>query len=196
MKLPKSWSEVTIRQVILTSDIESDEEMNDIEKMAMTLSIMGNIPITEVNQMPLIKTREAMGKMEFLKEQPSNKFINDFEIDGDKYYINPDIAKITNEQFQAFDFFTKEQSEVTKNLHNIMAIICLKKDEPYTMTTAHNRAKLFYDKMTFDVVAPVSFFFSQLLIQSQEHILHSLESRIDKTILENQKLIKELQAEV
>lgn len=196
MKIPKGWNEVTIRQIILTSDIDSDEEMNDIEKMAMTVSVMCDVPLIEINTMPLNKVREMMGKMAFLKEQPKNDFINDFTINGVKYFVNPDISQITAEQFQAFEYFTKDKTLITQNLHNLMAIICLKEGEKYLMSNAPERAKLFYDHMTFDVVAPVSTFFFQLLTQSLSSIRSSLESKIDKMIVENKKLIKELEAEV
>jgi len=196
MKIPKGWNEVTIRQIILASDIDKDEEMNDIEKMAMTVSVMCDVPLIEINTMPLNKVRHIMGEMSFLKEQPSNKFVNDFTIDGVKYIVNPDISQITAEQFQAFEYFTKDKDLITHNLHNLMAIICLKEGDKYVMSSAPERANLFYDKMTFDVVAPVSFFFFRLLTLSLKDIQHSLESKIDKMTAENLKLIKELQAEV
>jgi hypothetical protein len=196
MKIPKGWNEVTIRQIILASDIDTDEEMNDIEKMAMTVSAMCDVPLIEINTMPLNKVREIMGKMAFLKEQPKTDFVNDFTIDNIKYIVNPGISQITGEQFQAFEYFTKDKDLITHNLHNLMAIICLKEGDKYVMSSAPERAQLFYERMTFDVVAPVSFFFFQLLTLSLKDIRHSLELKIDKTIAENQKLIKELEAEV
>ena len=196
MKIPKGWNEVTIRQAVLISDIDIDTEMNEIEKMAMTVSVLTGMDLKEVNTMPLMKVREIRSKMGFLGEQPSNKFINEFTIDGVKYFINPDITQITNEQFQAFEYFTKDKDMITHNLHNLMAIVCLPEGEKYTMTNAPVRANLFYDKMTFDVVAPVSYFFFQLLIQSYKNIHRSLESKVDNMIVENQKLIQEISSEV
>jgi len=196
MKVPKGWNEVTIKQVIDSYDIDTDEQMNDIEKMAMTVSVMTNTPLIEINQMPLVKTREIMGKMAFLKEPPSNKFINDFTINGKKYIVNPDITQITNEQFQSFEYFTKDKESITSNLHNLMAIVCLEEGKKYVMTEAPARAELFLNNMTMDVVAPVSHFFFRLLTESYEHIRHSLELKIDKATMEAQKMIEELSAEV
>lgn len=196
MKIPKSWSEVTIKQVVNSYDIEKDTEMNEIEKMAMTVSIMTNTPMTEVDKMPLIKTREIYSQLSFLNEQPSTKFVNNFFCNGKTYFINPDVTRITNEQFQAFEYFTKDKEATTRNIHNLMAIICLEEGEQYSMATAPAKAQLLYENMTFDIVAPVSHFFFQLLKLSSENILRSLESKIDKMTEENQKLIKELEAQV
>lgn len=178
------------------ADVSNDTELNEIEKMAMIVSILTGLELTEINTMPLIKTRELMAKMTFINEQPSNKFVNDFTIDGVKYFVNPDITQITKEQFEAFDFFTKDKTAITKNLHNLMSIVCLKEGEKYIMANAPAKAQLFYDKMTFDIVAPVSHFFFQLLSESYKHIRHSLELQIDKAIVKNQKLIEELSQEV
>lgn len=196
MKIPKSWAEVTIKQVINSSDISNDTEMNDIEKMAMMVSVMTNTPIIEVNKFTLTKTREIMAQMGFLNEQPSDKFVNEVVIQGKKYIVNPDITKITNEQFQAFEFFTRDKEAISSNLHNLMAIICLEEGQQYSMDTAPTRAELFYNHMTFDVVAPVSTFFFRLLTESSRNILHSLELKIDKSVMEAKTLIQELSTEV
>lgn len=196
MREPKAWSDITVKQLILSSDIEQDTDMDYIEKMAMTVSIMYEIPLIEVNKMLLKDVRNLNAKLEFMNTPPSNQFVNDFEIDGVKYIVNPDITALTFEQFQAFDYFTKDKTMIVKNTHNLMAIICLPEGEQYDMSKAGERAMLFYNRLTLDVVTPVSSFFLNLYEQLQVSILHSLESKIDKSQREMNRLIQELREEV
>jgi hypothetical protein len=192
MRMPNGWNEVTIKKLIESSDISSDTEMNDIEKMAYMVSVMGDIPILEVEQLPLKKTKELFAELNWMNTPPSDKFINEFTIDGITYKINPAIQSLTFAQFQAFDHFTKDKEMVSKNIHNLMAIVCMPDVIKYDMISASDRATIFYDKMTVDIVHPVSAFFFGLLNQSLKNIQHSLELKIDKA----QKMVNKQIAEI
>ena len=61
-----------------------------------------------------------------------------------------------------------------------MAVICLPKGEKYSSETFEDRANIFKDKLTMDIVFPLSVFFYKVLNDSLPNIVNSLNEEVMK----------------
>lgn len=118
---PKSWNEVTLKQL---QDIEANEE-RDIRTI---ISVLTNHSIDEVNELPLAFLEDITNEMGFIFEEPKyGEATNKITINGEEYIINTQNELKTGE-YIAVDTVLKDDK---RNYAAILAILCRKKNEPY-----------------------------------------------------------------
>jgi hypothetical protein len=122
--------------------------------------------------------------LDFVKEQEAleipditsfpDAWVTEFEVKGEKYFVNQYITDWNTEQFISMSSLTKEKEAIVDNLHLILATLCYKdKDEDVQMTEFNRRAELFRDHLDVDVAYPIGFFFALLLVKLSETIQSS-----------------------
>jgi hypothetical protein len=125
---------------------------------------------------------------DFLKEQESvtipdistfpDAWVTEFEVKGEKFFVNQYLTDWNTEQFISMSSLTKEKEAIVDNLHLILATMCYKeKDEDVQMTEFNRRAELFQLNLDVDVAYPIGFFFALLLVKLSEGIQSSLTKK-------------------
>jgi hypothetical protein len=149
---------------------------NEIRTAYNVLSVLTGKPISEYKRMKWT---------DFLKEQESvtipdistfpDAWVTEFEVKGEKFFVNQYLTDWNTEQFISMSSLTKEKEAIVDNLHLILATMCYKeKDEDVQMTEFNRRAQMFQYHLDVDVAYPIGFFFALLLVKLSEGIQSSL----------------------
>lgn len=144
---------------------------NEIRTAYNVLSVLTGKPISEYKRMKWT---------DFLKEQESvtipdissfpDAWVTEFEVKGEKFFVNQYLTDWNTEQFISMSSLTKEKEAIVDNLHLILATMCYnEKDEDVQMTEFNRRAELFQYHLDVDVAYPIGFFFALLLVKLSEH---------------------------
>jgi hypothetical protein len=152
---------------------------NEIRTAYNVLSVLTGKPISEYKRMKWT---------DFLKEQESvtipdistfpDAWVTEFEVKGEKFFVNQYLTDWNTEQFISMSSLTKEKEAIVDNLHLILATMCYKeKDEDVQMTEFNRRAELFQYNLDVDVAYPIGFFFALLLVKLSEGIQSSLTKK-------------------
>jgi len=148
---------------------------NEIRTAYNVLSVLTGKPISEYKRMKWT---------DFLKEQESvtipdistfpDAWVTEFEVKGEKFFVNQYLTDWNTEQFISMSSLTKEKEAIVDNLHLILATMCYKeKDEDVQMTEFNRRAELFQLNLDVDTAYPIGFFFALLLVKLSEGIQSS-----------------------
>jgi hypothetical protein len=148
---------------------------NEIRTAYNVMSVLTGKPISEYKRMKWT---------DFLKEQEGvtipdissfpDAWVTEFEVKGEKFFVNQYLTDWNTEQFISMSSLTKEKEAIVDNLHLILATLCYKeKDEDVQMTEFNRRAELFREHLDVDVAYPIGFFFALLLLSLSQAIQSS-----------------------
>ena len=148
---------------------------NEIRTAYNVMSVLTGKPISEYRRMKWV---------DFLKEQEGvtipdissfpDAWVTEFEVKGERFFVNQYLTDWNTEQFISMSSLTKEKEAIVDNLHLILATLCYKeKDEDVEMTEFNRRAELFRENLDVDVAYPIGFFFALLLLSLSEAIQSS-----------------------
>ena len=148
---------------------------NEIRTAYNVMSVLTGKPISEYKRMKWT---------DFLKEQEGvtipdistfpDAWVTDFEVQGEKFFVNQYLTDWNTEQFISMSSLTKEKEAIVDNLHLILATLCYKeKDEDISMTEFNRRAELFREHLDVDTAYPIGFFFALLLLSLSQAIQSS-----------------------
>ena len=157
---------------------------NEIRTAYNVLSVLTGKPISEYKRMKWT---------DFLKEQEGvtipdissfpDEWVTEFEVKGERFFVNQYVTDWNTEQFISMSSLTKEKEAIVDNLHLILATMCYKeKDEDVQMTEFNRRADLFREHLDVDIAYPIGFFFALLLLKLSQTIpSYSTKKRKPKT---------------
>lgn len=182
MKIPKSWSEVSISQY---QEIRRLNKEDEIDYLINSISVLCKADIPEVEALTLMRLREINTEMAFLLKMPE-KFVNQFKIGNEVYMVDPSIDHVSAGQY--IDLNKYIQEGVEENLHKIMTCFCF----PTTKRFMKRRRKRYGDGYdlnelaehfqygaTMDVVYPLTVFFCTLINDSmpgiQDYLIQELK---------------------
>jgi hypothetical protein len=145
---------------------------NEIRTAYNVMSVLTGKPISEYKRMKWT---------DFLKEQEGvtipdissfpDAWVTEFEVKGERFFVNQYLTDWNTEQFISMSSLTKEKEAIVDNLHLILATLCYKeKDEDVEMTEFNRRADLFREHLDVDIAYPIGFFFALLLLSLSQAI--------------------------
>lgn len=199
---PEKWEELILGKYQDAMSIASD--MDEIGKTIELLSIISNIPKEELGDLPYTKYKVLNNIIANLLNlrQTEPKFI--IEIDGIKYGMMHKISELTTAEFLDLDALVNDVENTIGNLHMIMAIlyrpiISRKNNEKklkyeidkYNTKTLEERAELFKEKLTCDIVFS-ALLFSHALDQS---CIDHMKVYSEQVLLEEKEELKKLKME-
>lgn len=117
------WDKLTVRQFqdIIAAQAATKDSTDLSVKI---LSILHGITETEVDSWSIKKFNEECKKMVFLSESDiPGRAVSTFKHKGRKYHINYRIEANSYGQYNELMMFSKDSSEIMKNLDRIMASI-------------------------------------------------------------------------
>lgn len=179
MRIPESWDEISISRWRELKSIQSD---NEATKLINQISILTDVDVEEIRQMPIKSFRDISDKViSFLSKPISNEVKTRFELNGKRYGIIPDMNFISTGEFVDMENFAKDS---TSNIHLICAtiwrpIVSETEDEwtiaPHTSTGFQKRADLFLNELPITMVWGGLVFFSSFVTEFLKITLDYLE---------------------
>jgi len=160
MKLPKSWSDITVRDFIEIQKIaENNTYANNAERLiAITAYFTGaldKVPLHELN------TLEFLAHPELMPAHIQQKFFFKNKL----YRLNLNMSKLSAGQYIDLTTFTKKPEEIIPNTAKIMAVLCLPcnwlgRRKKYNGEEMLYRTELFME-LPITMVYPVTVFFAR-----------------------------------
>ena len=187
-KLPTNFSELYIKDYEQIIDIYNDTKMDNLEKMVYTINILTGIDIDTIYTIDLEQIKFMNNSLQFIfKNDQGQGLIEIFEIDGIVYGFDNELNMMSLSQYIDLDTFSNKET-INENLHMLMAILyrpivksnhkkfsyisyikhLIKKDKlyyrinEYDINSVKERAEIFKEKMTMDIVLSSVLFFSIL----------------------------------
>lgn len=122
----KNWNNITVEEYQLIYGIINDAKMIDFEKEVKLISIVNEIPESELDAMPIDSFKQLKPSLDFLHngkiEGKLKPYIN---VGKDKYKISLDAFRLTYGQYVDVTTFLAAENAVVENLHLIMASLAL-----------------------------------------------------------------------
>lgn len=154
MKIPKSWSDITVGQYIksLPSNFNSANELdNNIERIAI---LCRSTPEYIKDTMSIIEIEELIKSLSFLTTLPKSEFSPRFKVKGRRFRVDPNIrnhnAREYTSAMKLMEGMEKDAETVEKNLHLLISNV----SREYKRNILGRRI----DKKDYDVVKQADWF--------------------------------------
>ena len=171
-----NWNKLPIKTFIEINAI-TQNRLDGFDADYHLVKALSGLSEDELNAMPIPDFKVMLKKASFLSMTNFGKPVDRFKIDGVEYKINWRIEQKTAGQYIDLTHYCKKPFD---NMHYIMAVLTF--FEKYDAKEVEQRAELFYNKLTMDVVYPICLFFSKVLSNSIEAIQDSLNETIRKQL--------------
>ena len=155
-------------------------EGNEIREAYNVLSVLTGVSVEVYKAMKYKDFQKECEKIAWLSDAPlPDKYVNDFECQGEKFTIVQHATDWTTEQFISMSTLTKSKEQIVNNIHLILATLTKGCD---TMTEHNRRSELFQKHLSIDIAYPTAFFFAQFLAtlsttsQFSSHVKKKLNS--------------------
>jgi hypothetical protein len=189
MRIPKSWSEISIGQFQELAQIQSEDQ---IATIAERVAVLTDTDPDYVRNLPLKQFYDISNDLDFVKEKIPTDWKPTFEWNGQKYGFIPDLTFVSTGEWLDAEAF---KQDVTGNLHNYAALlwrpIVSEEGEEYQIkehTTAgfSTRAKLFKE-LPITYIQGGLVFFLTFSAQCLETMKVSLAKEMQKTQTQKKK---------
>jgi len=172
-----NWSDIKLSQYQKIVEIANTDLPNFNKEMELVGYLFG-IADADLLNMPLEKFKHYSKKLDFLQDVYEGDMQKEFTINGVEYVVGWELQKKTAGQFIDLSELTKDPDLINDNLHKILAVICLPKGAKYDGNITE-RANIFREHLTMDIVYPISGFFLTILKSSLPIIQDYLNKDID-----------------
>jgi hypothetical protein len=194
--LPTRFNEINLDKYIKISNIST--ELNDTDRLIKILSILTNIKESLLRNIELDMIVYMSNQIKFMFEHKDHVLIEQFKINDQWYGLNKDIKSITFGEYIDLEEFSKPENK-QENLHILMAILYRPIENKYKVSKLDkfinkyiykldnkykikkydpdeikDRAELFKEHVTIDIVLGALFFFiilKEILIMNTRQYL-------------------------
>ena len=159
-----NYNQLTIKQFLNCKRI-SELEADPIDRNVRLLAEITGKEVDEIESLPIGELKEQLKKLGAIETLvPETKIKMKFKVKGQRFTCIWEQQKLTSAQYIDVCHFTKNQSEIIYNIHNILAAICVKrtwygKQLKYDGKYHKEVADLFYTQMTIEQAYPIMLFF-------------------------------------
>ena len=195
--IPNRWNEVSLRKYMQFMNTYKEEVSQAEKELHIITCFTGANPDHIGKASKRIITKAVQRITNLLETKPSDKLVLEFEIDNVAYGFHPSLKDLKLKEFVDLD---NALSDNWDNMHKIMSIlyrpiIKRKKDkyqiEEYDFITANNRAKIFLDSLSVEVVNGAAGFFLNI-VTDYIKIMQAYSQTTNKTNKERIRLTKRL----
>ena len=177
------WSEISIKKFDEISDILSSmKNFNDDEALEINinlLSILCDVSVDEIEDLPLTEFSKLVKQTEFLKEMPKVDIKDSYVINGKKYVLCANVSKMTTAQYIDYQTLIKNAD---KNVKELLSVFLIPKGKKYGEYDLDEVINDIYNYFPIADARAVSFFFTLVLQSLTKATLISLERRTKKEL--------------
>ena len=184
MKLKyNNWSEISIKKFDEINNILSNiNNVNDDEALEINinlLSILCDVSVEEIEDLPLTEFSKLVKQTEFLKEMPKVDIKDNYVINGKKYVLCANVSKMTTAQYIDYQTLVKNAD---KNVKELLSVFLIPKGKKYGEYDLEEVMNDIYNYFPIADARAVSFFFTLVLQSLTKATLISLERRTKKEL--------------
>lgn len=161
------------QEIYSALNIEPD---NEIRTAYNVMSVITGVSVDEYRNMKWKDFEIAQNKVTIpsISDMP-DEWVKDFEVKGERFYVNQFVTDWNTEQFISMTTLTKERDSIILNLHLILATLCYKeKGELISQTEFERRASLLQENLDVMTAYPIGFFFALTLAELSRTTQYSL----------------------
>ena len=185
----KNWSEISIKKFDEIKKELNKNKNNELEANLALLSSLCDVPIDEIEDLPLNEFSRLLKQTDFMKKMPKVDIKEKYVINGKKYDVCLNVNKMTTSQYIDYQTFGKD---IENNLKNIIAIFMIPEGKKYGDYDLDEVIDELYDNMPIADAYSVCFFFTLQLQSLTKATLCYLERKIKKEMKkEKNKMRKE-----
>ena len=195
MKLPKSWSDVTIETFLKYYTISTRKWVDPIDQEINILACFSGQDVKEIEKLKARELADYIKKLSFLSKLPSGRVKKEFNVGGGHYYAQLVMQEMTAAQFMNFSDLLKgvKQEDYIYQMHNLIACMCTKRTYQmkypfikYEYDGYLKNSDVFYKNMTMDLAYPFYVFFCKVMDKS----LANIQDYLTQVLKKEQKEIK------
>lgn len=177
------WNCISIKKFDEISDILSSmKNFNDDEALEINinlLSILCDVSVDEIEDLPLTEFSKLVKQTEFLKEMPKVDIKDSYVINGKKYVLCANVSKMTTAQYIDYQTLIKNAD---KNVKELLSVFLIPKGKKYGEYDLDEVINDIYNYFPIADARAVSFFFTLVLQSLTKATLISLERRTKKEL--------------
>ncbi|KAA6347881.1 hypothetical protein EZS27_004661 [termite gut metagenome] len=154
--VPQNWSDITLKHYETFYDLRRETKIDEV----LLVASISTIPYRLLSDLPLSFYNEILNTILFVFDNIQYKalsYIKDSE--DNTYYVNTS-QELTLGQWVDIELINENTDSKTK-LSDILAIVCLKKNEKYLPELSETRKELF-GSLSMDKIFPILTFFLKL----------------------------------
>lgn len=189
IQLPSSWNQVSINQWADVQQIMTNQSLNDIHKINRVLATLTKVHLSEIESLSFKRVSELSDKITWVNNIP-DRLIKTFKINDVEYEITSNVYNCSTGQYADLTYFLKKEGYY--KYAECAAVMCLPKGEKYDSSKVEDRALIFWEQMTMDILYPLTAFFLNLLSASLPYLENSLKQKTG----EIQEMVKEILTEL
>ena len=184
MKLKyNNWQSISIKKFDEISNILSSmNNVNEDEALEINinlLSVLCDVPVEEIEDLPLTEFSKLVKQTEFLKEMPKVEIKDNYIINGKKYVLLTNVQKMTTAQYIDYQTLVKNAD---KNVKELLSVFLIPKGKKYGEYDLEEVMSDIYNYFPITDARAVSFFFTLVLQSLTKATLISLERRTKKEL--------------
>ena len=177
------WEDISIKKFDEISDILSSmNNFNDEEALEINinlLSILCDVSVEEIEDLPLTEFSKLVKQTEFLKEMPKVDIKDSYVINGKKYVLCANVSKMTTAQYIDYQTLIKNAD---KNVKELLSVFLIPKGKKYGEYDLEEVMSDIYNYFIIFDSRSLSFFFTLVLQSLTKATLISLERRTKKEL--------------
>ena len=167
MKIPKTWSDLTIGQFQKLTSVQHGIYDFAVEQEIAVLSVLTELTTEQLESMPKIRLVEMARATDFIKQPISEKLNKRFKIKGRVFDVQFKAEQITAEQFIILNKYTENEATTTDNLHYILAVLTNERTGIWGKLKSFDfdfegKALLFQEYLSIDKAFAPSVFFCEV----------------------------------
>lgn len=184
MKLKyNKWGDISIKKFDeinnILSHINNVNEDEALEININLLSILCDVSVEEIEDLPLTEFSKLVKQTEFLKEMPKVDIKDNYVINGKKYVLCANVSKMTTAQYIDYQTLVKNAD---KNVKELLSVFLIPKGKKYGEYDLEEVMNDIYNYFPIADARAVSFFFTLVLQSLTKATLISLERRTKKEL--------------
>lgn len=184
MKLKyNKWEDISIKKFDeinnILSNINNVNEDEALEININLLSILCDVSVEEIEDLPLTEFSKLVKQTEFLKEMPKVDIKDNYVINGKKYVLCANVSKMTTAQYIDYQTLVKNAD---KNVKELLSVFLIPKGKKYGEYDLEEVMNDIYNYFPIADARAVSFFFTLVLQSLTKATLISLERRTKKEL--------------
>lgn len=149
--LPTSWDEVTVKQFIKLSALETDDPQS-LVYIAELIAILTEVPLEAVYTMPMNGLEEIIPHLAFTKDKISTGPKDTIKIGDEVYAPIKNFNGMTFGEVASIEILLKGAKGL-EYLPKLLTILIRKPDEPFTVNLVDERADMMAQLPITDVYA-------------------------------------------
>ena len=180
MKLKyNNWQSISIKKFDEIRKSLIRNKNNELESNLALLSSLCDVPIDEIEDLPLNEFSKLVKQTEFLKEMPKVEIKDNYVINGKKYVLCANVSKMTTAQYIDYQTLVKNAD---KNVKELLSVFLIPKGKKYGEYDLEEVMSDIYNYFPIADARAVSFFFTLVLQSLTKATLISLERRTKKEL--------------